>query len=148
MKYLLIMILLVSGLAADVIQTDKGMHELNPMTRLQVLEVNLDFGMALYRQKMAKKNIRHQGYGERYNKRYNRHYRPYITIINKSEGALKPFRAHAGNWSNPTGQIIYANSKRMRKIYDRKQIEYFMSDRFKVASFIYRGTVVYVINNK
>ena len=148
MKYLLIMILIVSGLMADVIQTDKGMHELNPLTRLQRLEVKLDFQMAQYRQKHAEKNQRHQGYGQPYNSRYDRQFRPSISIINRSDITLRPHRAYAGNWSIPQGDLFYANSKRIKRVYDAKQIEFLMSGNFKVASFIYRGTVVYVIKNK
>jgi hypothetical protein len=133
---------------ADLIQVGSNVYELTPLNKIEKYEVRRSLLLAKMHQKSAGATATSRAYAGWYTgKRYNRSYKPSVLVINRSDCTLRPYGNNAGSWSPSKGSTIYANSSRIRKIYDVKQLNVLVGKRFNVSSFDYRGRKVYVVDN-
>ncbi len=140
MKYLILAILLVSGLMAQSVETDRGVKQLTVLTEGDKAQARIDFRLALYHQKNAKRLV-HQT--------YRPNYQPYITVVNASSHAFNGRRINVGSWNTRgNASIVRTGASVIHKIYNQRQVTFMMGKDFDISYFWYRGDKVFYIQDK
>ncbi len=140
MKYLILNIFIIFGIIVEN-ATAKSINDNKPiyLTNIDIVSVKLDFNMAIYHQKQAYKLRRYM--------KYDPKFQPHILLINNTSINLKPMQYCQGLICKLFGDYI-SSSNRIHKVTNQKQLEYFMSGKFKVSRHYRNKESVYTVSNK